>query len=68
MAWVLYPVPTEILQELYSCMNIAGLPIYTEYPGFKHNIWSKAYNEPGLFEWLFEQRRRAYKNAKDNNL
>jgi predicted peptidase len=34
-----------------------GTPIYTEYPGFKHNVWSKAYNEPGLFEWLFEQKR-----------
>ena len=35
-----------------------GSPIYTEYPGMKHNIWSKAYNEPGLFDWLFSQKRR----------
>jgi predicted peptidase len=35
-----------------------GAPIYTEYPGFKHNIWGKVYNEPGLFEWLFEQKRQ----------
>jgi predicted peptidase len=35
-----------------------GTPIYTEYPGIKHNSWSKAYNEPGLFDWLFSQKRR----------
>jgi predicted peptidase len=35
-----------------------GSPIYTEYPGMKHNIWSKAYNEPGLFDWLFSQKQR----------
>jgi predicted peptidase len=35
-----------------------GTPIYTEFPGLKHNIGSTAYNEPGLFEWLFSQKRR----------
>ena len=35
-----------------------GTPIYTEYPGIKHNSWSKAYNEPGLFDWLFSQKQR----------
>ncbi len=35
-----------------------GTPKYTEYPGIKHNSWSKAYNEPGLFDWLFAQKRR----------
>jgi len=29
---------------------------YTEYPGVKHDCWSKAYQEPGLLEWMFKQR------------
>jgi predicted peptidase len=35
-----------------------GTPIYTEYPGVKHDSWSKAYDEPGLFDWLFSQRQQ----------
>ncbi|ACU02314.1 phospholipase/Carboxylesterase [Pedobacter heparinus DSM 2366] len=38
--------------------NRKGTPKYTEYQGVKHNSWLKAYEEPGLFDWLFSQRRR----------
>jgi predicted peptidase len=31
---------------------------YTEYAGVGHNSWTRAYAEPGLWDWLFEQRQR----------
>ena len=79
-AWSIYQTPIwafhgdqdDVNDVKYSRFIIAalkkcnGTPIYTEYPGLKHNIWGKAYNEPGLFEWLFEQKKRAGKNAKAN--
>ncbi len=33
-----------------------GTAKYTEYTGLRHSSWKKAYLEPGLFPWLFEQR------------
>jgi predicted peptidase len=30
---------------------------YTEYEGVGHNSWDRAYAEPELWSWLFEQRR-----------
>lgn len=32
-------------------------PIYTEYPNAEHVMWTRAYNTPGLVEWLMDQRR-----------
>lgn len=37
--------------------NHKGTPKYTEYPGVKHNSWTRAYDEPDLFDWLFSQKR-----------
>lgn len=34
-----------------------GKPKYTEYPGIGHNIVAKAYTEPGLYDWLFVQKK-----------
>jgi hypothetical protein len=31
--------------------------IYTEYPGVGHDSWKKAFAEPTLLPWLFEQHR-----------
>jgi len=36
-----------------------GDPKYTEYEGMGHNVWSRAYHEPELRDWLFHQRRKA---------
>jgi len=33
-----------------------GAARYTEYTGLKHSSWKRAYAEPELFDWLFEQR------------
>jgi predicted peptidase len=62
--WAFHGDQDDVNDVRYSRLMIdalkkyKGSPIYTEYPGMKHNIWSKAYNEPGLFEWLFSQKRR----------
>ena len=33
-----------------------GTAKYTEYTGLKHSSWKKAYAEPQMFDWLFQQR------------
>lgn len=33
-----------------------GDPVYTEYPGERHVIWSRAYAEPELLPWMLAQR------------
>jgi predicted peptidase len=61
--WTFHGDQDDVNDVKYSRLMVAalkkynGTPIYTEYPGIKHNIWSKAYNEPGLFDWLFSQKR-----------
>jgi predicted peptidase len=62
--WAFHGDQDDVNDVRYSRLMIdalkkyKGTPIYTEYPGMKHNIWSNAYNEPGLFDWLFSQKRR----------
>lgn len=52
---VVWPQRTRTMVE---AMKAAGANIkYTEYPGVGHNSWDKAYVEPGLFDWLFAQRK-----------
>ena len=33
-----------------------GHPRYTEYPGVGHDVWSRAFKEPELLDWVFSQR------------
>jgi predicted peptidase len=35
-----------------------GTAKYTEYTGLKHSSWTKAYVEPKMFDWLFQQQLR----------
>jgi predicted peptidase len=62
--WAFHGEKDEINDVKYSRMMIAALkthggnPKYTEYPGMGHNIIAKAYQEPGLFDWLFLQRKK----------
>lgn len=37
---------------------MGGAPHYTEYPGEKHVIWSRAYADPALLPWILDQRLR----------
>ncbi|QKJ32226.1 prolyl oligopeptidase family serine peptidase [Mucilaginibacter mali] len=61
--WAFHGDQDEVNNVRYSRMMIGALkkqggkPIYTEFPGAKHNIWMQAYSQPGLFDWLFAQKR-----------
>lgn len=37
--------------------SAGGKTKYTEYPGVKHNSWTKAYATAAMWEWMFAQRR-----------
>jgi predicted peptidase len=51
-------VPVSGSQEMVKALKAAGgKPKYTEYPGLRHNCWTKAYGGKKLWKWLFEQRR-----------
>jgi poly(3-hydroxybutyrate) depolymerase len=51
-------VPTDRSRNMIKALKEAGGdPKYTEYPGVGHNSWDKAYSEPDLPKWLFEQKR-----------
>lgn len=51
-------VPVGRSRSIYHLLKAAGGNAkYTEYPGIDHNAWTKAYQEPGLAEWLFAQHK-----------
>lgn len=52
-------VPASESRLLAAAFEKAGAPArYSEYPGVGHGSWDRAYAEPGLWEWLFAQRRK----------
>lgn len=51
-------VPVAESREVYEALKEAGAAVkYTEYPEARHNSWDNAFAEPGLFNWLFSQRK-----------
>jgi len=51
-------VPVELSRSMVRALKAAGAkPKYTEYEGVKHNCWNRAYHEPGLVDWVFDQCR-----------
>jgi predicted esterase len=52
-------VPVEYSRSMIKALQQAGgSPKYTEFPGAGHNIWEGYVSQtPGLFEWMFAQRR-----------
>lgn len=49
-------VAVQRAREMIGAIEAAGGVVrYTEYPGRGHNIFSEAYNEPELVDWLFAQ-------------
>ena len=51
-------VPVHRSQEMIEAFRVAGAEAkYTEYPGLAHDIWERAYQDPGLVPWLFSQQR-----------
>lgn len=61
--WAFHGSLDDVNNVKYSRIMIGALkkyggnPKYTEYPNVKHASWSLAYKEPGLFEWLFIQKK-----------
>jgi len=49
-------VPVVRSQRMIAAVRRAGgRPLYTELPGAGHNIWTPAYRDPELLDWMFEQ-------------
>ena len=52
-------VPVTESRKLVEALKKAGgSPRYTEYPGAPHNVWDRAFAEPGMAEWLMAQGRK----------
>lgn len=50
-------LPSES-RRMNEALRAAGADVrYTEFPGVGHNAWDRAYGDPGLWKWLFQQRR-----------
>lgn len=51
-------VPVRRSREMVEALRKAGKePRYSEYSGVGHQVWKRAFEEPELVDWLFEQRR-----------
>ena len=51
-------VPVTGSRDLVAALRAVGSPVkYTEYPNSGHDVWRRAYVDPGLADWLFGQRR-----------
>lgn len=51
-------VPVSGSRDMIEAIKKAGgEPKYTEFPDKAHNIWYDVTQTPGLWEWLFEQRK-----------
>lgn len=51
-------VPVSGSRDMISAIEKAGgHPKYTEYPGAGHNIWNPVIETPGLWDWLFAQKK-----------
>jgi predicted peptidase len=51
-------VPVVASREMVAALKAAGgIVRYTEYPNGQHDVWTIAFADPELFEWLFAQNR-----------
>lgn len=51
-------VPPARSRSIVAALRKAGADVkYTEYEGAGHGIWSQAYREPELVDWLFSKKR-----------
>jgi predicted peptidase len=61
--WVFHGAKDTIISVEWSRKMVAAIRAeggnvkYTEYPDARHNIWSRTYNNPGLYKWLLAQKR-----------
>ncbi len=51
-------VPVTGSRDLVAALRAVGSPVkYTEYPDVGHDVWTRAYLDPALADWLFGERR-----------
>lgn len=61
--WVFHGAEDPNVKVQYSrdlteaVIKAGGIVKYTEYPATGHDSWTKACDEPAMWEWLFSQRR-----------
>ena len=49
-------VPVECSRNMVNAIRESGgNPKYTEYPGVDHDTWTKTYENPKVWDWLFLQ-------------
>jgi predicted peptidase len=54
-------IPATRSREMVAALRTVNpLVRYTEYPDVRHDVWSRAFRESELPEWLFAQRRTAH--------
>ena len=47
----------ESRNMIAAIKKLGGVPRYTEYKGVGHEVWERAFKEPGLVDWLFAQHK-----------
>lgn len=52
-------VPVKLSRSIYQVLKAAGNPDleYIEYPEGEHNVWNEAYEEEGILDWLYGQKK-----------
>ena len=59
-------VPVSGSRDMIEAIRKAGAnPKYTEYPALGHGVWGEAYATEELWNWVFAQRRPAYRVQLD---
>jgi predicted esterase len=52
-------LPVNLSRRMYAALKEAGSDVvfYTEYPGVPHDCWTRTYQDPEVWKWLFSQKR-----------
>jgi predicted peptidase len=57
-------VPVSRSREMVAALRtVSSLVAYTEYPDVAHDVWTRAFSERELPEWMFAQRRARHSRA-----
>lgn len=61
-------VKVDLSRTMVEALRTAGGdPKYTEYPGVRHDSWTRTYRDDEVHQWLFAQRRRAPVPLRDGD-
>ena len=52
-------LPVNLSRRMYAALKEIGSDVvfYTEYPGVPHDCWTRTYQNPEVWNWLFSQKR-----------